>query len=230
MNNIGFLAPTSHNPVKYKTVLCKHFKSSKGCSFGDKCQFAHGINELRSIPGGNQISQMKHQNKGTNAQNYKIVKCKYFEKDGTCRYGTLCSFAHGDKELRKKNDYIMNTPDIMMDPISMYINSPFISPQFNQTIMMNGMQGNIGIPGNMGGLLGKMGGIQGNLGGMPTNIPLGNMPLGNVLNDLSNNIEPPKEDSEIINNFNMFIMNQNMKKESSQSKEEKKEEEKDEKV
>lgn len=97
--NFGQMPATMHtNPAKYKTMLCKHYSSQKGCSFGDKCQFAHGPQELRSPPGGmNQMmpNQMRQQQKrGPNPQNYKIVKCKYFERDGTCRYGTLCSFAH----------------------------------------------------------------------------------------------------------------------------------------
>ena len=41
----------------------------------------------------------KNQN---NILNYKIVKCRNFEKDGTCKYGNHCTFAHGDKELRNK--------------------------------------------------------------------------------------------------------------------------------
>lgn len=40
------------NPNKYKTMLCKHFETNKGCSFGDKCQFAHGAAELRANPFG----------------------------------------------------------------------------------------------------------------------------------------------------------------------------------
>ena len=28
--------------------------------------------------------------------NFKIVKCKNWEKDGTCKYGVHCTFAHGD--------------------------------------------------------------------------------------------------------------------------------------
>jgi hypothetical protein len=34
--------------MKYKTILCKHFETSKGCVYKDRCQFAHGIQELRS--------------------------------------------------------------------------------------------------------------------------------------------------------------------------------------
>ena len=96
------------NPSKYKTNLCKHFLNPKGCSFGEKCQFAHGINELRSdIENPNLINNEKK--KTPNPLNYKIVKCKYWEKDGTCRYGTLCTFAHGNSELRSKNDNIAIT-------------------------------------------------------------------------------------------------------------------------
>ena len=43
----------------------------------------------------------KNQN---NILNYKIVKCKNFEKDGTCKYGQHCTFAHGDKDLRNKTE------------------------------------------------------------------------------------------------------------------------------
>ena len=72
------------NPQKYKTMLCKHFSSPKGCSFGDKCQFAHGVNDLRTsngLPISNpQIPNNTPQDKKSlNLQNYKIVKCKYWE-------------------------------------------------------------------------------------------------------------------------------------------------------
>ena len=32
---------------KYKTSMCKHYDTDKGCQAGDKCQYAHGIHELR---------------------------------------------------------------------------------------------------------------------------------------------------------------------------------------
>ena len=46
----------------------------------------------------------------TNYLNYKIVKCKNWEKDRTCKYGVHCTFAHGDEDLRNKADnlYQMN--------------------------------------------------------------------------------------------------------------------------
>ena len=51
-----------------------------------------------------------------NPQNYKIVKCKNFEMGiiflfnwhnyflGNCKYKNLCTFAHGEAELRTKNE------------------------------------------------------------------------------------------------------------------------------
>ena len=41
-------APTNQNPGKFKTMLCKHFDTIKGCSYKDNCQFAHGAHELKS--------------------------------------------------------------------------------------------------------------------------------------------------------------------------------------
>jgi len=39
----------NQNPqMKYKTMLCKHFDTPKGCVYNDKCQFAHGAFELKS--------------------------------------------------------------------------------------------------------------------------------------------------------------------------------------
>ena len=49
-------------------------------------------------------------------------KCKNFEKDGTCKYGSHCTFAHGDADLRSKADnYTQIAPNMnMMNPNFMY--------------------------------------------------------------------------------------------------------------
>ena len=65
-----------------------------------------------------------------NMMNYKIVKCKNWDKDGTCKYGVHCTFAHGDKELRNKtqNLYSMSNPMMMMPMMNdMYM--PIMIPQ-----------------------------------------------------------------------------------------------------
>jgi hypothetical protein len=36
------------NNSKYKLALCRHYNTNKGCTFGDKCQYAHGDSDLRS--------------------------------------------------------------------------------------------------------------------------------------------------------------------------------------
>ena len=97
------------NNLKYKTVLCKHYNTPQGCSYGEKCQFAHGEQELKHVE-GNMLTQnymMQMNNKQKDALNYKIVKCKNWEKDKTCKYGTHCTFAHGDSELRNKSENLM---------------------------------------------------------------------------------------------------------------------------
>ena len=33
--------------AKVKTELCRHYKTPKGCAFGDKCNYAHGEHELK---------------------------------------------------------------------------------------------------------------------------------------------------------------------------------------
>jgi len=78
--------------------------------------------------------------------NYKIVKCKNWEKDKTCKYGAKCTFAHGDEELRNKVDNIshMNQPipfamPFMVDPNGMPIMmQPGIGFDFSQMQMMPG--------------------------------------------------------------------------------------------
>jgi len=78
----------------YKTELCKSWIESGTCRYGDKCQFAHGPEELRPI--------YRH-------PKYKTEVCKTFHNYGTCPYGKRCRFVHHSpnenfplKELKKK--------------------------------------------------------------------------------------------------------------------------------
>jgi len=65
--------------VRYKTELCKSYIQSKECKFGDKCHFAHGVEELRKID--------RH-------RKYKTERCKLFHEEGFCPFGHRCSFLH----------------------------------------------------------------------------------------------------------------------------------------
>ena len=106
MMNQGLQMKTQINP-RYKTSLCKNYNSDHGCQYGDKCQFAHGSEELRVCPNIRNVPGMIKpiQKVQKNILNYKIVKCKNFEREGKCKYGDHCSFAHGDQELRVKPNF-----------------------------------------------------------------------------------------------------------------------------
>lgn len=201
MNFSQLPASTHNNPAKYKTMLCKHFSSPKGCSFGEKCQFAHGMAELRSQGGNNPMmgGQMRPQQKrGPNPQNYKIVKCKYFERDGTCRYGTLCSFAHGDAELRKKSDNIMlQGGDMMMDQMPMYMpnmKSPYMGAPFDPSFMMPGMMPPMGNEGMMDMFMGMNMGT--NMAGMPKVGKQPGVPEADTLNATDKEKEEDKNEEK----------------------------------
>ncbi len=107
------------NTNKYKTVLCKHFGQTGTCSYGDKCQFAHGFQELKNSGNNNQVIGMQENKtkQPPNPSNFKIVKCKNWETNGSCKYGSVCTFAHSDNELRTKseNNLQMSENAISMD-------------------------------------------------------------------------------------------------------------------
>lgn len=63
----------------YKTELCRSWEETGSCRYGNKCQFAHGQNELRPIA--------RH-------PKYKTEICRTFATNGTCPYGTRCRFIH----------------------------------------------------------------------------------------------------------------------------------------
>ena len=133
------------NP-KYKTTLCKKYSADQGCPYGDKCQFAHGAQELRLFSGQNIPQNVLNLNKSQSFLNYKIVKCKNWEKDKTCKYGAHCTFAHGDEELRNKTDnlYQFNPSmqfmmPMIVSPVGMDMNQINQIPQF----MTNGQLINI---------------------------------------------------------------------------------------
>jgi hypothetical protein len=63
----------------YKTELCRSWAETGACRYGNKCQFAHGVEELRPVA--------RH-------PKYKTEICRTFHTLGTCPYGTRCRFIH----------------------------------------------------------------------------------------------------------------------------------------
>ncbi|XP_051908177.1 mRNA decay activator protein ZFP36L1b [Hippocampus zosterae] len=73
------------NSSRYKTELCRPFEENGACKYGDKCQFAHGMHELRSL--------VRH-------PKYKTELCRTFHTIGFCPYGPRCHFIHNPEERR----------------------------------------------------------------------------------------------------------------------------------
>jgi hypothetical protein len=45
--------------------------------------------------------------------NYKTQTCKNFEKEGRCKFGEKCSYAHGAQELRSPYENILIPPQLV---------------------------------------------------------------------------------------------------------------------
>uniref|UniRef100_A0A3Q3QAW5 mRNA decay activator protein ZFP36 n=1 Tax=Monopterus albus TaxID=43700 RepID=A0A3Q3QAW5_MONAL len=62
------------NSTRYKTELCRPFEENGSCKYGEKCQFAHGYHELRSLS--------RH-------PKYKTEPCRTFHRSARelCGYG-----------------------------------------------------------------------------------------------------------------------------------------------
>lgn len=73
------MEPCAKQHSLYKTELCRSWEETGTCRYGNKCQFAHGISELRDVP--------RH-------PKYKTEICCTFATTGTCPYGRRCRFIH----------------------------------------------------------------------------------------------------------------------------------------
>ncbi|XP_029027873.1 mRNA decay activator protein ZFP36L1 [Betta splendens] len=78
-------APSApHISTRYKTELCRTYEESGACKYGAKCQFAHGLDELRGLS--------RH-------PKYKTEPCRTFHTIGFCPYGARCHFIHNAEEM-----------------------------------------------------------------------------------------------------------------------------------
>ncbi|KAG6441056.1 hypothetical protein O3G_MSEX001562 [Manduca sexta] len=80
-------APPPPATSRYKTELCRPFEEAGVCKYGDKCQFAHGVRELRNL--------QRH-------PKYKTELCRTFHSVGFCPYGPRCHFVHNAEEARRR--------------------------------------------------------------------------------------------------------------------------------
>ena len=70
---------------RYKTELCRPYEENGECRYGEKCQFAHGLHELRNVS--------RH-------PKYKTDFCRTFHTTGYCPYGARCHFIHSEADNR----------------------------------------------------------------------------------------------------------------------------------
>ncbi|GJN88019.1 hypothetical protein Rhopal_000975-T1 [Rhodotorula paludigena] len=72
-------SPNNRKLALYKTELCRSWEERHSCRYGVKCQFAHGVHELRNIA--------RH-------PKFKSEICRTFWQQGSCPYGQRCCFIH----------------------------------------------------------------------------------------------------------------------------------------
>ncbi|PRT52603.1 mRNA decay factor CTH1 [Wickerhamiella sorbophila] len=70
----------STNTELYKTELCASYMSTGGnCPYGEKCQFAHGTQELKTVD---------------RPPKWRSKPCQNWVKTGSCSYNERCCFRH----------------------------------------------------------------------------------------------------------------------------------------
>ncbi|CAN6802980.1 unnamed protein product [Brassica oleracea] len=75
-----------YNQGMTKTELCNKWQETGACSYGDHCQFAHGIKELRPV--------IRH-------PRYKTEVCRMVLAGDICPYGHRCHFRHSLSDQEK---------------------------------------------------------------------------------------------------------------------------------
>lgn len=115
LNNMN-LQRNNVNSSRYKTELCRPFEESGHCKYGDKCQFAHGAHELRTLN--------RH-------PKYKTELCRTFHTIGFCPYGPRCHFVHNEDE--KKLSEMVKNHEAMMNQSRMG-QQPSPPPSVNSSI------------------------------------------------------------------------------------------------
>jgi len=79
--------PVTTTSPRYKTELCRTYAEHGACRYGDKCQFAHGHDDLRAVA--------RH-------PKYKTDLCRTYHTTGLCPYGPRCHFIHNEDEARHR--------------------------------------------------------------------------------------------------------------------------------
>ena len=115
---------------RYKTELCRPFQESGTCKYGDRCQFAHGVEEIRTL--------VRH-------PKYKTELCRTFHSTGFCPYGPRCHFVHNPDEVReaaksskaRKDSCKSDSRKDQSPPLSPLVDSGISSPLCNDVFVLS---------------------------------------------------------------------------------------------
>lgn len=99
-----------------KTELCNKWQETGACPYGDNCQFAHGIKELRPV--------MRH-------PRYKTEVCRMMLAGDGCPYGHRCHFRHTLTDQERLMMAVSWSPPL---PWDMHIVVPFKSNRYRTSV------------------------------------------------------------------------------------------------
>lgn len=93
--------------IFFKTRVCAKFKLGQ-CRNGEKCNFAHGVDDLRQPPPNwQELVGGREEDRGTSNWDdeqriaLKMKLCKKFSNGEICSYGDKCNFLHEDPNKYK---------------------------------------------------------------------------------------------------------------------------------
>ncbi|XP_038984656.1 zinc finger CCCH domain-containing protein 56-like isoform X2 [Phoenix dactylifera] len=96
--------PQTNPPIRgtscmfFKTRLCQKFKT-RSCPWGNNCNFAHGIEELRQPPPNWKALVAEGQVNGNDQQRMRKNEiCRKFSKGEVCPYEDRCTYLHVQRE------------------------------------------------------------------------------------------------------------------------------------
>ncbi|KAI7902453.1 uncharacterized protein BX663DRAFT_76035 [Cokeromyces recurvatus] len=118
----------------YKTRLCERFELEGSCPYGTKCNFAHGVNELRGRTDLQQQSNLQKEDRNEMFENqlFKTKLCEKYMRDKFCQYGPKCHFAHGEEELKTRPNKKTLEEEII-DSRQSYSNRHLDTPHHNSS-------------------------------------------------------------------------------------------------
>lgn len=82
-NTFTFTFNSNQNKNKLKSELCIDYINTRKCKFGEKCFFAHGLENLKN-------------NKKTTIKS--MAECRSYKEIGFCPYGKDCGLIHKDNK------------------------------------------------------------------------------------------------------------------------------------